>query len=52
MLIYIYYIKERKASISGVKDRREFITGKGRLVTDRKGFIIDRREYIIVYKRE
>ena len=37
-------------SVSSVKDRREFVTGEGRLVTDRKVFIISRREYITVYK--
>jgi hypothetical protein len=37
-------------SISGVEDRREFVIGKGRLVTGGKDFIVDRREYITVYK--
>ena len=44
-------------SVSGIKDRREFVTGegrlvtgKGRLVTDGKGFVVGRREYITVYK--
>ena len=37
-------------SISGIEDRREFVTSEERLVTDRKGFIISRREYITVYK--
>jgi hypothetical protein len=52
LLTYICYIRERKTSISGVEDRREFITGEGRLVTGEKGFVIGRREYITVYKRE
>jgi hypothetical protein len=39
-------------SISSVEDRREFVTGKGRLVTGGKGFIIGRREYITVCKGE
>ncbi len=50
MLTYICYIKKRKTFISGIKDRREFITGKGRLITGGKGFIIGRREYITVRK--
>ena len=52
LLTYVYYIRERKTSISGVEDRREFVTGEERLVTGRKGFVISRREYITVYKRE
>jgi hypothetical protein len=52
LLIYVYYIKEHRTSISSVEDRREFITSEGRLITSGKGFIIDRKEYIIVYKRE
>jgi hypothetical protein len=52
LLTYVYYIREHRTSISGVKDRREFVIGEGRLVTGGKGFIVDRREYIIVCKRE
>jgi hypothetical protein len=52
LLTYIYYIREYKTFISGIKDRIEFVIGKGRLVTGGKGFIIGRREYIIVCKRE
>jgi hypothetical protein len=52
LLTYVYHIREHRASISGIEDRREFVTGKGRLIIDRKGFIVDRREYIMVYKRE
>ena len=37
-------------SVSGIKDRREFVTSKGRLVTGRKGFVISKKEYITVYK--
>jgi hypothetical protein len=39
-------------SISSVEDRREFVTGEGRLVTGEEGFVISRREYITVCKRE
>jgi hypothetical protein len=52
LLTYICYIRERKTSISGVEDRREFVIGEGRLVTGGKGFVIDRREYITVCKGE
>jgi hypothetical protein len=38
--------------ISGVKNWREFIIDKGRLIIGGKGFIIGKREYIIVCKRE
>ena len=37
-------------SVSGIKDRKEFVTGEGRLVTGEKGFVVDRREYITVCK--
>jgi hypothetical protein len=50
LLTYIYYIRERRTFISGIEDRREFIIGEGRLVTGGKGFVVGRREYIIVYK--
>jgi hypothetical protein len=50
LLTYVCYIKERRTSVSGIKDRREFVMGEGRLVTDGKGFVADRREYIIVCK--
>ena len=52
LLTYICYIREHKTSISSIEDQREFVTGKGRLVTGEKGFIIGRREYITVCKRE
>jgi hypothetical protein len=52
LLTYICHIREHRAFISGVEDRREFIIGEGRLVIGGKGFIISRREYITVYKRE
>jgi hypothetical protein len=52
LLTYVYYIREHRASISGIEDRGEFVIGKRRLVIGGKGFIVDRREYIIVYKRE
>jgi hypothetical protein len=52
LLTYVYYIREYRASISSVEDRREFITNKGRLVIGGKGFIVNRRKYITVYKRE
>jgi hypothetical protein len=42
--------KSVTTSISGIKDRREFVTGKERLITDGKGFIISKREYITVCK--
>jgi hypothetical protein len=50
LLTYICYIRERRTSISGVEDQREFIIGEGRLVTGRKGFVVGRREYITVCK--
>jgi hypothetical protein len=50
LLTYICHIKERRTSISGVEDRREFIIGEGRLITGGKGFVVGRREYITVYK--
>ena len=44
-------------SVSSIEDRREFVTGEGRLVTGEerlvtggKGFIVGRREYITVCK--
>jgi hypothetical protein len=52
LLTYIYYIKERRTSISSVEDQREFIINEERLVISGKGFVVSRREYIIVYKRE
>ena len=52
LLTYIYYIRERRTFISSIEDQREFITGKGRLVIGGKGFIIGKREYIIVCKKE
>jgi hypothetical protein len=52
LFTYIYHIRKRKTSISGVEDQREFVTGEGRLITGEKGFVIDRREYITVYKGE
>jgi hypothetical protein len=52
MLTYIYYIREYKTFINSVKDRREFVISKGRLIIGGKGFVINRREYIIVCKRE
>ena len=39
-------------SISSIEDRREFVTGEGRLVTGEEGFVVGRREYITVRKRE
>jgi hypothetical protein len=52
LLTYVCHIRERRTSISGVEDRREFVTGEGRLVTGGKGFVVGRREYITVRKRE
>jgi hypothetical protein len=52
LLTYICHIREHKTSISGVEDRREFVTGEGRLVTGGKGFVVGRREYITVCKGE
>jgi hypothetical protein len=52
LLTYVCYIREHRTSIISVEDRREFITGEGRLVTGRKGFVVGRREYITVRKRE
>ena len=37
-------------SVSGIEDRKEFVTGEGRLVTGEKGFVVGRREYITVRK--
>jgi hypothetical protein len=42
--------KSITTSISGIKDRREFVTSKERLIINKKDFIISKREYIIVYK--
>jgi hypothetical protein len=50
LLTYVYYIRERRTSISSIEDRREFIIGEGRLVIGGKGFVVGRGEYIIVYK--
>jgi len=42
--------KSITTSINNIKDRREFITSKEKLVINKKDFIISKREYIIVYK--
>jgi hypothetical protein len=50
LLTYVCHIRERRTSISGVEDQREFVIGKGRLVIGGKGFVVGRREYITVRK--
>jgi hypothetical protein len=52
LLTYVCYIREHRTSISSIEDQREFITGEGRLVIGGKGFVVGRREYITVCKKE